>query len=478
MAVLGSLDVARARPEDVDAAIVEGFREVIGNLASHGNYQAPGALVFVDVEDALQGQLFEVEAVRDVVVRRHRLRVVVDDDGAVPGGSTLAHTRDGGPIEFHGRPDTVGAAAQDDDGPLRVAHVGFVAVVRHVQVIRPRRHLAAQRIDLLDDGHDSQCDSRPADAGLGAPRVPRQLGVAEPRLFQLPHGPGPDGLDPRPRTPGGRGGPVLGGVGCGGEAGLHGDAQPRDATQLGQEPLVDLRQAVDLVDRVPFFESQLHREEPLVVRHPQPRLQPLPLRLAEEILIRRRRGGLLLSGVVFACARAFRRRPSRRRHCAAAAKKGGPVVLCGGGDEAFDAREVGVDHAYGLLDSLFEGASDGHDLSDGFHGRAEFRRDPRELAHVPPRYLDDAVVEGGLEAGRRRLGHGVADGHEVVAERKLRGDVRQGESRRLGRESRGPRQASVHLDDAIGLALGVQGVLDVTLADDAEVPHDLESRGP
>lgn len=56
-----------------------------------------------------------------------------------------------------------------------------------------------------------------------------------------------------------------------------------------------------------------------------------------------------------------------------------------------------------------------HDLADGDHGGAEAVLHAVELAEVPAGHLEDAVVEGGLEAGRGGLGHAVADGDQVLA---------------------------------------------------------------
>ncbi len=78
-----------------------------------------------------------------------------------------------------------------------------------------------------------------------------------------------------------------------------------------------------------------------------------------------------------------------------------------------------------------------------------------------------------LEARGRLLRDAVVHGHEVDAERELRCDVRERVSRRLGCERGGAREARVHLDDAVSLRLGVQRVLYVALADDAQVTDDL-----
>ena len=63
---------------------------------------------------------------------------------------------------------------------------------------------------------------------------------------------------------------------------------------------------------------------------------------------------------------------------------------------------------------------------------------------------------------------------QLLAEGELRGDEGERVARRLGREGRRAREARVDLDDAVVLRVGVERVLDVALADDAEVAHDLD----
>jgi hypothetical protein len=62
-----------------------------------------------------------------------------------------------------------------------------------------------------------------------------------------------------------------------------------------------------------------------------------------------------------------------------------------------------------------------------------------------------------LEASGGRLGDGVSDGHEVLVEGELGGNVGQGVAGCLGGEGRGSREASVHLDDAVALGFCAGG---------------------
>ena len=65
----------------------------------------------------------------------------------------------------------------------------------------------------------------------------------------------------------------------------------------------------------------------------------------------------------------------------------------------------------------------------------------------------------------------------VNPRRDLGGDVGQRVPGRLARQGARARQAGVDLDHPVVGAVGVEGVLDVALADDAEVPDDVDGHG-
>mmetsp|Transcript_53358 Transcript_53358/g.126154 ORF Transcript_53358/g.126154 Transcript_53358/m.126154 type:complete len:499 (-) Transcript_53358:1442-2938(-) len=133
-----------------------------------------------------------------------------------------------------------------------------------------------------------------------------------------------------------------------------------------------------------------------------------------------------------------------------------------------------VDHAHGLLETLGEVTRDGHHLADGAHLGADLPLDMREFVEVPAGVLDDAVVERRLERGRGHLGNGVSDLLELDAEGELRSDGSERVAGGLGGEGRGARETRVDLDDAVVLRVLVQRVLDVALADDAQVADHLD----
>mmetsp|Transcript_12244 Transcript_12244/g.26463 ORF Transcript_12244/g.26463 Transcript_12244/m.26463 type:complete len:392 (+) Transcript_12244:464-1639(+) len=139
-----------------------------------------------------------------------------------------------------------------------------------------------------------------------------------------------------------------------------------------------------------------------------------------------------------------------------------------------EAGDGGVGHPQRLLHALLERAADRHHLADRLHRRADLARDALELGQVPARHLDDDVVERRLEARGGRLGDRVGQVRQQLAQRELGGDEGERVARRLGGERRGAREARVHLDNAVVLRVGVERVLDVALADDAQVADHLD----
>ena len=167
--------------------------------------------------------------------------------------------------------------------------------------------------------------------------------------------------------------------------------------------------------------------------------------------------------------------PGRRRRCAAASALRSCVAQVVEREGVrVEAVHADVEHAQRLLDHLGEGAADGHDLADALHLAADAHGGAAELAEVPARDLADQVVERRLEEGGGAPRDGVGDLGQRVAERDLGGDVGERVAGGLAGERAGARQARVDLDDAVVGALRVERVLDVALADDAEVADRLD----
>ena len=153
-------------------------------------------------------------------------------------------------------------------------------------------------------------------------------------------------------------------------------AHRRDVGQLAEEPLVNLGQFVNPVDRPTFLQSRLHGKQSRVGRS-------LQLRLQRDRVVDQMR------------------------------------------EFPFQTIQRRVHHAAGFLDDFLKGPPDGHDFADTQHGRTELVADARELLEVPSRHLDDAVVQAGFEARRGRLGDGVPDRDQILPEGDFSRDVGQ-----------------------------------------------------
>ena len=122
------------------------------------------------------------------------------------------------------------------------------------------------------------------------------------------------------------------------------------------------------------------------------------------------------------------------------------------------------ERAQSFSQRLLERAADGHDLTDGFHPGGKRVIRILELLERETRRLDDAVVDGRLEAGGRHARDVVLDFGQRVADGKAGGDFGNRETRCLRRERRRARNARVHLDDDHAPVIWVDGELYVRTA--------------
>ncbi len=107
----------------------------------------------------------------------------------------------------------------------------------------------------------------------------------------------------------------------------------------------------------------------------------------------------------------------------------------------FEARAAGLSsERIAFAERLAERAADRHRLADRLHLRAEHGLRRRELLEREPRPLDDDVIDRRLERCRRDARDVVVELVERVADRELRGDLRDRKARRLRRERRAARQ--------------------------------------
>ena len=83
------------------------------------------------------------------------------------------------------------------------------------------------------------------------------------------------------------------------------------------------------------------------------------------------------------------------------------------------------DHTQTLLNRLFEGTTNRHHLAHRFHARPQFACHTVELAQIPTRDLADHIIESRFEESACRLRHRVFQVEQAVTQSQLGSDERQ-----------------------------------------------------
>ena len=177
--VLRTEDGRRIRAQDLHSPLFQRFRQIHRRLASQRGDDSQRLFQLHDVEDILHGEGLEIELVGTGIVRGHRLRVVVDDDGLIPHLMDGLHRVDGGIIEFHALPDADGAGAQYDDLLMGGDH-GFVLLfVGGIEIRDIAVKFAGTGIDHLIHRRQMILPAQTEDLLLCAAGELRDIGVGE-----------------------------------------------------------------------------------------------------------------------------------------------------------------------------------------------------------------------------------------------------------------------------------------------------------
>mmetsp|Transcript_42300 Transcript_42300/g.106728 ORF Transcript_42300/g.106728 Transcript_42300/m.106728 type:complete len:1156 (-) Transcript_42300:1205-4672(-) len=259
-AVLGVLDHGRQSAQHGDLVARQAHHQVVGDLSAHRDDHAAAALLVEDVRHTLHAQLLKVEAIALVVVGAHRLRVVVDHDGAMAHLAQLLYAAHRAVVELHRAADAVGAAAQHDHGAaLLVGDIVLRGAVGHVQVIVGGRELGGHRVDLLHEGQHAVLVTQIAHHALGALHLARHLAIREAGALHLGQ--------QRRRESAQAAGQVT-----------QTRLQLADVLQAVQEPAIDTRELVHALHRVAVAQRlRQHRHA-----HRGGYAQPLVAHLAAE----------------------------------------------------------------------------------------------------------------------------------------------------------------------------------------------------
>ena len=172
LAVLGQIDVRRVGADDGHAQALQRQRQIQRRLPAELHDDAVGLLGVVDVEDVLQGQRLEVQAVAGVVVGRDGLRVAVDHDRLDAHLLQRERRVAAAVVEFDSLADAVGAAAENHH-LLAIHRVGFARrFVVGVQIRCEALELRGAGIHAAEDGAYAQLLAAVADRDLvHAPRA-------------------------------------------------------------------------------------------------------------------------------------------------------------------------------------------------------------------------------------------------------------------------------------------------------------------
>ena len=130
-------------------------REVERSLAAELHDDAEWFFLPDNVNDVFEGQRLEIQTIRRVVIRRHRLRIAIDHDGFktlfLEGERCMAAAI----IEFNSLPDPIGSAAENHD-LLSIRRLGLVFFfVRRIKVRRVGFEFRGAGVDALVHRNDS-----------------------------------------------------------------------------------------------------------------------------------------------------------------------------------------------------------------------------------------------------------------------------------------------------------------------------------
>ena len=136
-----------------------------------------------DLQHVLEAERFEVQRVRDIVVGGDRLRIGVHHDGLVAEFPKRERGPDAAVVEFHPLSNSIGSAAQDDDGSVALA-LGFVLlIVAGVEVGSLRGKFPGAGIHGLVGRADAELVAQFPDLLFRhAPEI-RQLAIGEAQAF-------------------------------------------------------------------------------------------------------------------------------------------------------------------------------------------------------------------------------------------------------------------------------------------------------
>ncbi len=383
LAIFGRFNGFDARPDDRHAGFLQPAGEVQRRLATKLHDHAIGLDRIADIQHVFDGERFEEQHVAGVVVGADRFGIAVDHHAFVAEFAKCEAGVTAAVIELNPLADAVGATAENHH-PFLVARwrqfvFGFVGAV---VVGRVGLELGRAGVDALEHRFDAEFDSPGADLHVLAADQPRDLAIREATAFgaaKIFGGPGAERAD-------------------GGDPLFFLD----DLLHVVQEPAIDVRQLIDLVQRHAGFDRVPHVENALRAGDAQPRPQFIFI-------------GLLVRAPQIALV-------------------------------AAQTKGTHFQPPQRLLQRLLEGSPDRHRLADALHLRHQRRVGFRELLKREPGNLGDHVVDRRFEARLRLLRDVVGQFPQAVADGQFGGDFGDRKSGRLAGQRATSRDSRIHLD--------------------------------
>ena len=129
ISVLRQIYDLRRCPQNAHAVFLQLRRQIQRRLSPELGNDAHGFFLPIDTEHILQSQRLKIQFVGGIVIRGHRLRITVDDDGLKAQLLQRQRSMDAAIIKFDSLSDAVGAPSQNHHLGLVSAHGVFILSV-------------------------------------------------------------------------------------------------------------------------------------------------------------------------------------------------------------------------------------------------------------------------------------------------------------------------------------------------------------
>ena len=143
--------------KDGNTLFVKTESQVIRNLTTGANNNSVRSFEVENVEHAFKGQFVKVKTVAHIIIRRHRLWIVVDHHRAIAFLANRIECLYATPVKFNRRTNAIRTRAEHNNR----AFVVFESdVVRHptiseIEIIGLRGIFCSKCVNLLHEGHDA-----------------------------------------------------------------------------------------------------------------------------------------------------------------------------------------------------------------------------------------------------------------------------------------------------------------------------------